>query len=153
MSAVVKQKLERLHTILDMRFTWKEKAQQVERMQTWIVTTEEILAGKQLPDGEAASGERIGSQLDAWIGSCAAYLAQPNPLSNTEQECLREFVRISQSLRPRLTHCYDVAGLPRTNNAMEGYIRHLKTRYRRISGRKSWNAYLLRYGHCIAYLE
>jgi hypothetical protein len=27
----------------------------------------------------------------------------------------------------------------------------LKTQYRRISGRKNWNAYLLRYGRCVAY--
>ena len=25
------------------------------------------------------------------------------------------------------------------------------TQYRRISGRKNWNAYLLRYGRCVAY--
>ena len=36
---------------------------------------------------------------------------------------------------------------------MERSIRGLKTRYRRISGRKNWNAYLLRYGRCVAYYE
>jgi hypothetical protein len=34
---------------------------------------------------------------------------------------------------------------------MERSIRSLKTQYRRISGRKNWNAYLLRYGRCVAY--
>ena len=34
---------------------------------------------------------------------------------------------------------------------MERSIRGLKTQYRRISGRKNWNAYLLRYGRCVAY--
>ena len=29
---------------------------------------------------------------------------------------------------------------------MEGFIRQTKARYRRISGRKNWNAYLLRHG-------
>jgi hypothetical protein len=29
---------------------------------------------------------------------------------------------------------------------MEGFIRQIKARYRRISGRKNWNAYLLRHG-------
>gem|GEM_PF-2979336 len=38
-----------------------------------------------------------------------------------------------------------------TNNDMERSIRGLKTRYRRVSGRKNWNAYLLRYGRCVAY--
>jgi hypothetical protein len=43
--------------------------------------------------------------------------------------------------------------LPRTNNEMELTIRAIKTRYRRISGRKNWNGYLLRYGRCVAYYE
>jgi hypothetical protein len=34
---------------------------------------------------------------------------------------------------------------------MERSIRSLKTQYRRVSGRKNWNAYLLRYGRCVAY--
>ena len=49
--------------------------------------------------------------------------------------------------------CYDREGFPRTNNDMERWIRSLKTRYRRISGRKNWNSYLLRYGRCVAYYE
>jgi len=40
---------------------------------------------------------------------------------------------------PRLFHCDDVAGMPRTNSDLEGFIRSVKTRYRRISGRKNWN--------------
>jgi len=56
-------------------------------------------------------------------------------------------------MRPHLIQCYDREGLPRTNNDMEGFIRSLKTRYRRISGRKNWNRYLLRYGRRVAYYE
>ncbi len=36
---------------------------------------------------------------------------------------------------------------------MEGFIRAIKTRYRRVSGRKNWNRYLLRYGRRVAYYE
>jgi hypothetical protein len=46
-----------------------------------------------------------------------------------------------------------VAGFPRTNNEMERTIRAIKMHYRRISGRKNWNSYLLRYGRCVAYQE
>jgi len=56
-------------------------------------------------------------------------------------------------LRPYLVQCYDREEFPRTNNDMESSIRRLKTRYRRISGRKNWNAYLLRYGRSVAYYE
>jgi hypothetical protein len=36
---------------------------------------------------------------------------------------------------------------------MERTIRAIKMHYRRISGRKNWNTYLLRYGRCVAYQE
>ncbi len=52
-----------------------------------------------------------------------------------------------------LVQCYDREGFPRTNNELERSIRALKTRYRRISGRKNWNNYLLRYGRSVAYYE
>ena len=57
------------------------------------------------------------------------------------------------NLRPHLVQCYDREDFPRTNNDMERSIRRLKTRYRRISGRKNWNAYVLRYGRSAAYYE
>lgn len=43
--------------------------------------------------------------------------------------------------------------LPRSNNHLEGFIRSVKTRYLRISGRKNWNRYLIRYGARIAFYE
>jgi len=72
-------------------------------------------------------------------------------LSERERECLTEFLQILSNLRPYLVQCYDRQDFPRTNNDMERSIRRLKTQYRRVSGRKNWNAYLLRYGRCVAY--
>src|SRR5437764_1359203 len=72
-------------------------------------------------------------------------------LSQLEQECLTEFLQVLSNLRPHLVQCYDRQDFPRTNNGMERSIRGLKTQYRRMSGRKNWNAYLLRYGRCAAY--
>jgi hypothetical protein len=54
-------------------------------------------------------------------------------------------------LRSHLVQCYDREDFPRTNNDLERSIRGLKTQYRRVSGRKNWNAYLLRYGRSVAY--
>jgi len=74
-----------------------------------------------------------------------------SPLSELERECLTEFLHVLSNLRPYLVQCYDRQDFPRTNNDMERSIRGLKTQYRRVSGRKNWNAYLLRYGRCVAY--
>jgi len=67
--------------------------------------------------------------------------------SNPEEAHL---LKVLTHLRPGLVHCYDVKGFPRTNNEMERTIRAIKMHYRRISGRKNWNNYLLRYGRCVA---
>ena len=73
----------------------------------------------------------------------------------TEDEKVRlgHLLKVLTHLRPGLDHCYDIAGFPRTNNEMERTIRAIKMHYRRISGRKNWNQYLLRYGRCVAYQE
>ena len=74
-------------------------------------------------------------------------------LAELEQECFTQFLQQLSNLRPYLVLCYDREDFPRTNNEMERSFRGLKTRYRRISGRKNWNAYLLRYGRSVAYYE
>ena len=75
----------------------------------------------------------------------------PRPSPALEQESLQELLQVLSNLRPYLVQCYERADFPRTNNDMERSIRALKTQYRRVSGRKNWNAYLLRYGRCVAY--
>jgi hypothetical protein len=68
-----------------------------------------------------------------------------------ERECLAPFLQVLSTLRPSLIQCYDRQAFPRTTNELERSIRRLKTQYRRISGRKNWNTYLLRYGRSVAY--
>ena len=126
---------------------------QIQRMQTWVIETEHILAGDWIKEGEDLTNQMVAERFDAWLATLQAQLSGEETLTETEKECLTHFLQVSRSLRPRLICCYDVPGLPRTNNEMEGYIRGLKTRYRRVSGRKNWNAYLLRYGQSIAYFD
>jgi hypothetical protein len=92
----------------------------------------------------------VAVRFDAFISTLKDQ-ASTQQLSESEQRCLSHFLHGTASLRPRLIACYDVEGLPRTTNDMEGFIRAMKTRYRRVSGRKNWNRYLLRYGRRGAY--
>lgn len=125
-------------------------------MREWVWHTEHILAlgeAKGEEDGKEKPGNQtIGQLFDEWCNQLEKQ-AQSGTLSKNEQACLEHFLRISHHLRPHLIQCYSEEGLPRTNNEMEGYIRALKTRYRRISGRKNWNNYLLRYGRSTAYYQ
>jgi hypothetical protein len=68
---------------------------------------------------------------------------------------LREPVRhlgvVLRRLGVGLYHCYDVPGLPRTDNALEQFYRRVKTEQRRITGRKRADAFVVRVGGFAVY--
>ncbi len=136
--------------IVAERAAWASQLTQVTRMHGWVLEVEHILDESLAQEGEVVSNATVGSRLDAWREQMAQYLTN-GTLSELERECLSEFLQVLSNLRPHLVQCYDRKDFPRTNNDMERSIRGLKTQYRRISGRKNWNAYLLRYGRCVAY--
>ncbi len=47
-----------------------------------------------------------------------------------------QFLQVTASYRPGLFHCYDVPGLPRTNNDLEHYFASARYHERRATGRK-----------------
>jgi hypothetical protein len=49
---------------------------------------------------------------------------------------VEHLVAVLRRLGPGLYRCYDVPGLPRTNNTMEQFYRRLKSGQRRITGRQ-----------------
>ncbi len=152
MSGLAAQKLARLKAILAERAAWADQLAQIKRMHSWVLEVDHLLDGTWAQEGEVISNVTVGRRLDAWREHMAKLLTD-GPLSELEQECLTEFLQVLSNLRPYLVQCYDRQEFPRTNNEMERSIRRLKTRYRRISGRKNWNAYLLRYGRAVVYYE
>ncbi len=145
-------KLDRLKELVSRRTHWQEPVASLKRMREWVLRAEHILSGAWAESEEALTNAAVAEQFDCW-GTQLAESRQVEHYSEQEQQCLEHFLQTTQSLRPHLIHCYDVAGLPRTNNDLERYICSLKTRYRRISGRKNGNSYLLRYGSRVAYYE
>ncbi len=152
MSPLCAQKLARLKAIVAERAAWADQLAQVKHLHRWLLEVEHLLDGSRAAAGEVVSNATVGSRLDRWREQMATRLTD-GTLSEREQEYLTEFLQVLSNLRPYLVQCYDREELPRTNNDMESSIRRLKTRYRRISGRKNWNAYLLRYGRSVAYYE
>ncbi len=151
MSPRCEQKLARLQAIVVERTTWASQLAQIKRLHGWVLEVEHILDGSLMQQaGEMVSRKTVGDRLDAWRKRMDKYLTT-GTLSELEQTCLTELLRVLTSLRPYLLECYDRTDFPRTNNEMERSIRGLKTQYRRISGRKNWNAYLLCYGRSVAY--
>ncbi len=152
MSPVCKQKLLRLQALVAERKNWTDELEQVKRMRQWVLDAEHILDGRWAAEGEAVSNEQVGQRFDQWRMTLADHLTD-GTLSPIEQECLEQFLQLFSNVRPYLIQCYDRQEFPRTNNDTERAIRGLKTRYRRISGRKNWNSYILRYGRCVAFYD
>ncbi len=150
MSRLCAQKLARLQTIVAERVGWADQLAQVKRLHNWLLELEHLLDESLVPKGEVVSNVTVGNRLDRWRERMSTQLTDGS-LSQLERECLTEFLQVLSNLRSHLVQCYDRQDFPRTNNDMERSIRGLKTQYRRVSGRKNWNAYLLRYGRCVAY--
>lgn len=101
---------------------------------------------------ELVTNEQVALRLDRWRQEQALSLQDPT-LPQQERACLEHFLNVLDNLRPYLMQCYDREDFPRTNNETEGSIRKIKTRYRRISGRKNWNKYLLRHGRNVGFYD
>lgn len=152
MSPVCQQKLLRLQTLVAERTNWKDELDQVKRMRQWVLDAEHILAGSWAAEEEVVSNELIAKRFDQWRMGLAEHLTD-GTLSSIDRECLEPFLQLFSNVRPYLIQCYDRQEFPRTNNDTERAIRGLKTRYRRISGRKNWTSYILRYGRCVAFYD
>lgn len=133
-------------------------------MRQWIIDAENILNGSWVEVPEEMKGDRESLQKKLSTNEEIALRFDPfledlqqkyeiGEMSQKERDCLEEFLRVLTNLRPHLIQCYDLDVFPRTNNDMEGFIRKTKARYRRISGRKNWNAYLLRYGRSAPFYD
>ncbi len=113
---------------------------------------EHIFDGSWASQAEEITNGEIARRFDAYLERLSCFVEAPERTED-EKSRLGHLFKVLTHLRPGLVQCYDIEGFPRTNNEMERTIRAIKMHYRRISGRKTWNNYLLRYGRCVAYQE
>jgi len=64
---------------------------------------------------------------------------------------VEHLVTVLRRLGPGLYHCYDVPGLPRTDNTLEQFYRRLRSEQRRITGRQRADAFVARVGGFAVY--
>lgn len=113
-----------LHKALDeTRDLWEP----VKRTYAWVQRAAAILDN---PVG--LNGVQVRRRLVGLLGAMQRW----QHAAGTLQSAVGHFLKVTHSYWPGLFHCYDVTGLPRTNNDLEhlfGRYRHLE---RRITGRK-----------------
>ncbi|MBV7327336.1 hypothetical protein KFU94_30425 [Chloroflexi bacterium TSY] len=106
------------------------------------------------PDSQAddqvqVTAHSVASAVDQYLVA----LTQDTTLDDADRSIVQH---INTTFRNRwwgLFVCYDVSGLPSTNNALEGFFGRLKTNQRLITGRKSVNNFVLRYGSFAAFVD
>lgn len=139
--------------MLERREQWRDDVKLVRRLHADVLAAEGILSGVTLEkEQQPVTNANVERRYAQWCEQLRERLKSVT-LHETERRCLTHFLHVTKNMRPLLFNCYDLEALPRTNNDMEGFIRSVKTRYRRVSGRKNWNRYLIRYGARVAFYE
>jgi hypothetical protein len=81
-------------------------------------------------DGEVP-GTVVRRRMDDLLAEIRGEQASVGPL----RPAVAHFLKVSASYWPGLFHCYDIPGLPRTNNDQEQYFGSARYHQRRASGR------------------
>jgi len=100
------------------------------------------------PSGTAVRA-RVEACLDDLTNRCADGAA--DEIAAWLRPKVAHVATVLRRLGDGLYHCYDVPGLPRTDNDMEQFYRRVKTEQRRITGRKRADAFVVRVGGFAVY--
>jgi hypothetical protein len=88
-------------------------------------------AARLLANDDEAPGSEVRQRMDDLL----AEMRDGRASVGTLQPAVAHFLKVSASYWPGLFHCYDVPGLPRTNNDQEQYFGSARYHQRRASGR------------------
>jgi hypothetical protein len=120
--------LTRLHGILVRGLTatashWPP----IQRAFGWVHQAAHLLGA------EGITAAQVRRCLAGLLGAMTKHRHTVGPLATA----VEHFVKVSRSYWPGLFHCYDVADVPRTNNALEQYFGSYRYHERRATGRKT----------------
>jgi len=118
---------------------------QLRGQRDWLIELQRLLE----PEPEHSDSQTVRQEVDRYLNQ----LAQDDGLSETDRAIAQHVVTTFRNRWWGLFVCYDVPGLPATNNKLESFFGHLKTNQRRITGHKSVNSFVLRYGAYAAFVD
>lgn len=127
------------------------RAAELRQAQGWLVE----LARRLEPAGpDAPEPAPSGAQVRARVEACLAELTtacEAGTVPAWLRPKLEHVAVVLRRLGAGLYHCYDVPGLPRTDNDLEQFYRRLKAQERRITGHKRSDSFVVRVGGFAAY--
>jgi hypothetical protein len=102
----------------------------------------------QTPD--ARTGSAVREQVENSLREVAQRSARDD-FPAQFRPAVEHFRAVLEHFRDYLYHCYDIPGLPRTNNDLEQFYRRVKATERRITGHRRSDTFVVRMGGFAAY--
>jgi hypothetical protein len=138
--------LRRLIIITKRRLTFTAQVERHRRQRQWLIDLEHLLDPEREPPKNSAGVTQAVKRYLIDLTSQDSH--------DAEDQCVADHInQIFHSFWWGLFACYDVDGLPRTNNELERFIRQIKMGYRRVSGRKNVHDFVIRYGAYAALVD
>ena len=88
-------------------------------------------AARLLENEDELSGQQVRQQMEDLLDE----IRDDQATVGTLQPAITHFLKVSASYWPGLFHCYDIDGVPRTNNDLEQYFGSARYHQRRAGGR------------------
>ena len=139
--------------VADCRLPLADQVTRLRQQRQWLIDLAHLLDPSEQPNQPPLTSQSVAQAIDGYLTDLLAQVAVK------PEEDQQVAVHINQTFRNRwwgLFTCYDVDGLPATNNDLERYMRRIKTGQRRVSGHKNVHDFLIRYGRhvaCVDYRE
>jgi hypothetical protein len=135
--------LARLIKITQLHHAYDQQASRLQTQQYWLIDLQRLL------ETNLKSSQDIETHLSLYLLA----LGQRQDLDETDQAIAQHIISTFCHRWWGLFVCYDTPGLPATNNDLESFFGGLKSSQRRITGRKSVNHFILRYGAYAAFVD
>lgn len=126
-----------------------EQAARLERQQGWLIDLQRLLKPTQEQSDPKPTGQAVETQVDRYL----LELSQRSDLDEVDRTIAQHIITTFRNRWWGLFVCYDVPDLPATNNGLESFFGRVKANQRRITGRKSVNSFVLRYGTYATFVD
>lgn len=128
-----------------------ERAAALKQAHQWLIEIAQRLEPTPDPPiGKPPTGAEVRQRGETVLDACAAAVEQ-GAVPDWLRGPVAPLGTVLRRLGEGLYHCYDVPGLPRTNNAPEQFYRQMKTSERRTTGRRRSDPFVVRVGGFAVY--
>jgi hypothetical protein len=135
-----------LIVLVKRRLPFAAQAKRYRQQRQWLIDLEHLLDPERDPPKTSAC---VTQAVDDYLVELITHSTH----DAEDQQVADHINQIFRSFWWGLFTCYDVEGLPRTNNELERFIRQIRMGYRRVSGRKNVHDFVIRYGAYAALID